>query len=29
VALGEVPWMEVYPMDYYSASGDSWSNHGK
>jgi diphthamide synthase subunit DPH2 len=27
VALGEVPWAEVYPMDYYSSSGGPWSNN--
>jgi hypothetical protein len=27
VALGEVPWADVYPMDYYSSSGGPWSNN--
>jgi hypothetical protein len=27
VALGEVPWSEVYPMDYYSGTGGPWSNN--
>ena len=27
VALGEVPWSEVYPMDYYSSVGGPWSNN--
>ena len=27
VALGAEEWRDVYPMDYYSASGGEWSNY--
>jgi 2-(3-amino-3-carboxypropyl)histidine synthase len=29
VSLGEAPWEEVYPMDYYGSSGSEWSNGRK
>jgi 2-(3-amino-3-carboxypropyl)histidine synthase len=27
VCLGTAPWKDVYPMDFYSSEGGSWSNH--
>ena len=29
VALNKTSWKEVYPMDYYSSDGGSWSNYYK
>lgn len=29
VALGSVPWRDVYPMDYYAKDGGQWSNYYK
>lgn len=28
VAMGTSAWLDVYPMDYYSGDGGSWSNSG-
>jgi 2-(3-amino-3-carboxypropyl)histidine synthase len=29
VALGQVEWQQVYPMDYYSKEGKQWTNYFK
>jgi 2-(3-amino-3-carboxypropyl)histidine synthase len=29
VAMGEVDWQDIYPMDFYSKDGKQWTNYFK